>query len=461
MNRKKKNSAEEREIAMDLQAPTAVQQHTVVTKYVKEVPVSSIEAEEIEADDDDEDKTELVVETGAVLDQPSEIQAFIEAMGGSSDRWEMDVYRLPNYARDGRIDPQSRKRCGRFNFTQEYEVEVQRRWARQTTANDFLVIVKRNGRYVLNGTMPVFSCEPAQAEDRIAPPVQQPGQPMPQVIGIPYDDHGTQQVVDPMQQLKGLLQMQKMMREAMGPVEPSHAPLAQEKASPLDLEVILAKNDRFISAISNSAIGKIMGNAPEQKDEWADVAKDLIKSGQAPEIIRALVQSVFQGFGTLMPMKGENEKSKAVQNGNQDRGVSSATEQGQLEQGATASDQAITNSAAQNDHSAINAGEPIAAYQKMIADVLGFMEKNDPVDTAVSRVNAFLFIHPEFNETIDQTFGMDAPQLIATIGSLPGADHLPWLPHSLKWVEEFQSKFYSGEEDKNEQDTSGSNQEQQ
>lgn len=294
----------------DSSDPIATEQHTIRTTFVRQVPVNAISAAAAAAP-----APVAAVTAPAVAEDemPPHIAKFLQEMGDSDAGWQMVVYRLPTYAKDGRTDPQRRQLCGVMDFHQDYELEIQRRYAREHKSNHFVVVVKKRGVYVKGGTLPVFTCEPLPVAERIPMPGDSPTvppavaaappppvYPYPDNTILPMDPPQAPQAppIDPVKQMEQHIKLMRMMREAFGP------PVAPPAAAAADPETtflqILAKDTDIVGKLAKGTLGKLLGDAHE-RNEWAEVAMEAVKSGQAAAIIGSAVNALFAGFTNLMP----------------------------------------------------------------------------------------------------------------------------------------------------------------
>lgn len=293
----------------------ATQQHTIITKFKKAVPVAEngqILTDNDDIDDDDYDSEEEEIYAEATLhddddDTPEHIREFIRERGSGSDRWEMVVSRMVKYHIDGRTDSQRRTLLGRIPFTEDYELEIQQRWARANTINTFLVVIKKNGKYVRGGTLPVFHCEPyqpaegqtadsiSQAAPAAAPPVYVfPDTPAPAPAPAPAP-------ISNLKALREFVESQRLLAEAIpgfGVIRQQQNQPQQEEPEMLLLKT-LAKDDDAMARIRKSTIAKLLGEnagSGTDRDQWADVAMEVVKSGQAADIISKAIEAFFRGI---------------------------------------------------------------------------------------------------------------------------------------------------------------------
>lgn len=280
----------------------ATEQHRIVRTFVKHVPVEELTSEP-EPAPAEAPATAAEFEPDA---PPPHIARFLSEMGAASDRWQMVVYRLPEYHKDSRTDPARRKLCGMFDFTEDYEIEIQRRWARANTPNHFVVLVKKNGHYIKGGTLPVFSCEPAAVADRVntpgdALPASTPQEPIYIVNDAPAQP--AQPPINPIKQLKEYLSLQKEIREAFGLPNPANVTTAPAAAPDPEVALlqVLAKDGSLVDKLAKSTLGKLLGEGGAiERDPWAEVAMEAVKSGQGAQILSSAISALFAGFGGLV-----------------------------------------------------------------------------------------------------------------------------------------------------------------
>lgn len=294
----------------EIDEPIATEEHTIRTKFIRQVPVSAMNAMNATpaAAATAPPLPGLVAPPPAAIDEetPPHIAQFLREMGDSDQGWQMVVYSLPTFAIDGRTDPARRKLCGVMDFTRDYEIEIQRRYARENLPNDFLVVVKKRGVYVKGGTLPVFSCLPLPPSERIMMPGDLPTPTAPAAaapsMAYPYPiQEAPAPPIDPLKLVRDQITMMKLMREAFG------APAAEPPAPPPppDPETaflqVLAKDRDMMGKLTKRTLNNLLGDSVADRNEWAEVAMEAVKSGQAAQIIGSVVNSLFAGFAGLMP----------------------------------------------------------------------------------------------------------------------------------------------------------------
>lgn len=285
------------EESFELEEPIATRQHRVVTTYVEHLPINELTSAAAPAQSEASPAPAQPMADEETL--PPHIAQFLEEMGASPDRYQLVVFRLPEFIKNGRTDPGSRDLCGIVDFTLDYQLEVQQRWARPDTPNHFIAVLKQNGKYVKGGTLPKFSCEPALPMVlSVAPNAQMPAytyapEPPPSPPQPPFD---------PLKQMRAQLEMMKLLRETFGPQQPAAA--AADPA--LDAETtflkVLANDTDIVGKLAKGTLGKLLGDSvSSDRDPWAEVALEAIKSGQGAQIISSAITALFNGFNGMRP----------------------------------------------------------------------------------------------------------------------------------------------------------------
>lgn len=407
------------------EAPIATQKHRIITEFTKKVPVDPTTTNRQQQS---EQPQHIVVQTHASDEPEDEVQRFLDEVSRSTARWEMVVYRLPRYEIENRIDPLSRKRVGAMPFTWEYEAEIQKRWARPNESNHFLVVLRKDGLFVKNGTLPVYSCEPLPIEERIPSGADQPA--IPQQVVVPLsapltETQSSQPGLSLKDQLKDVVELMKLARQLNGDVSQQN-PTA---SPPLDPEIavlqLLAKDENVVNKLSKGLLGKIFGEKDEA-DPWADVAKEALKSGQAAELLRVGIESLFRGFSGLWP--GQSDPSQPAMHNPQS---------------------AMTPSEPQP--------QPLTPAEELLTYVLTECGRNSPREAVAENIFAFA---DRINATsplqsIDwyiQAFAeMPTDEALNFVSqTYPNAQQITSLPHAVEWTRELQEMlkgYFEGQED--------------
>lgn len=277
--------------------PIARQRHRIVTEYEEQVPADELGTRPqhiVVASEPATIETEL----------PPHIAAFLEMAGGSSDRWQLKVWRLPRYEIDARTNMQNRMFCGLLDLAPNYEEEIQRRWARAGSSNYFYAMVVKNGLFVKDGVLPVISCEPFPGSEAPAPAQPAaPGYPFPPPYIVETESTPAAPAPSMRQQFKEFFEMQKMFREALV----DQAPPRVQNNPPEDDETmllrVLAKETDIIKRVTKGALGQMLGeHSSEDSLPWqAQAILKAIESGQATSMLQGSINAIFQGLRSMAP----------------------------------------------------------------------------------------------------------------------------------------------------------------
>lgn len=414
----------------DDERPIATEKHRIVTEFVTQravddLPISGSTPKAI--------PQPVVVQPSVPYQPQDEVEAFLQEISVSTAGWELLIYRLPRFELNGKVDPQSRMRVGKLPFSWDYELDIQRRWARPGESNHFLVVAKKDGQHVKNGTLPVYSCEPLPLEERISSgidqlsPVQQPvAAPVATPFPTPIVEH--QPLPSPKEQLKEALELVKMVQSISGNSASNSAPAA---AAPLDPEVavlqLLAKDETVINKLSKGLIGKLFGEVKDEPDPWAEVAKEALRSGQAPELLRAGINALFQGFSGFFPQQNNAPAAAAQPPAQQPTPTTAPPEQLQE--------------------------PPLSREEELLSIVLEKCYRNVPPEAARDQIIKFA---DEVNENdpansvdwyIDAFAAMPTDAAIAFVNqAVPGSERVTTMPHAKAWTAELQELLKPNDE---------------
>lgn len=233
---------------------------------------------------------------------------------------------------------------------------------------------------------------------------------------------------------KEQLEMAKLMREAYGLLE---APTQQPMTDPeVTLLTFLARDDSVMDKVSKGLLGKIFGKAAEERDEWAGVAMEVVKSGQAAQIISSAINAFFAGFSNLIPKGAPNGQTQMP--GQQPAPAHST----QTPQQVAPGDLQQMSMAADGQHPTLEAANTDDPYIQMLTSVITMMSANSSVEMAISTVDGFVLRYPQYRDAIGDQFSADAESLLNAIATIPGCEQIPQLPHAKQWIERFQEKFF-------------------
>ena len=414
------------------EVPIATQKHRIVTEFTRELPVNAIATNSEQSKPQPQHIVPVAMQSSEPAD---EVQSFLDQVSKSTARWEMIVYRLPRYESDNRIDPMSRKRVGAMPFTWDYESEIQRRWARPNEANHFLIVMRKDGLFVSNGTLPVFSCEPLPVEERIPSGADQPPQ---QVVApvAPYPVQVIEQqpLPSPKEQLKEALELVKMVQGITG-TSANSAPAAAPMDPELAVLQVLAKDETFAAKLSKGLLGKFFGDVKDEPDPWAEVAKEAIRSGQAGELLKVGITTLFQSFSGIFGQPANNAPAAAAQPPAQQPQRTAPPPEQSSPQELTPAEHLLSFVLEQCHRNA-----PREAVADQIFTFADQVNETDPLNSVDWYIRAFALMPPD-----------DALAFVNQ--SVPGAERVTTQPHAKAWTTELQELLkqnYEGENDGNE-----------
>lgn len=254
---------------------------------------------------------------------------------------------------------------------------------------------------------------------------------------------------------KEQLEMAKLLREAYGltPDLPATAAVITDpKIAALQL---IAENPDVMEKIGSGIAKTVLGSKVEgDSDPWAEVAKEAIKSGQAAEIVSALVREFMAPFRNLWGNNnGQAQMAQAPLQNQQTEQAQVPLIQGQQEGadshqqnapggfGSTELPQGVQNQPQTR---------PEDPYTQMMTNIITTLAANGSVEDAVKRVNGFLLFNPAYAQVINDQFSPNSEQLLGAIATIPGCAQIAQAPHAKQWIEQFQSKFFvegEGEEE--------------
>ena len=262
------------------QPATAVQHHTVVTKYQTEVPLAQVngQAEELSA-----------LEEEAIAPSDS-IARMLAELGATENThsWTMVIERLPRYEKDRRRDVNTERiNCGTRPVTPDWEEDIRREFARPGKANHFRVAFKRDG--IIFAHLPyVLSLEPpapeviAEQETRIQNAMT-PSAALPGTVKPPS-------LKEQLSVLKELAEIRDLLSPVTEqPQPPPPQPLLTTESAVVHL---LTQSPDAMGQLTEKLFGRLIGgNASASADSepsLAMIAYEAVRQGTLPAIAREL-----------------------------------------------------------------------------------------------------------------------------------------------------------------------------
>lgn len=451
---KKAEPEPEAEAIMEAPSLAEVEESPQIKRTVRQVS-TWVETVPAIGDDSEEEEEAEGEGTPDFEDEEDPITAVLSDFGEGSDSagFVIRVYRLPNYRTDGKtaLRGTAREFCDDIPALPDYLKTIKENWG----AGSYQLELRNSRMHIVKRRTVTVAAE-------FAPPLMQPAR----VRAVPNGQSSHAQERGPVYieapppppppdfkaQLKETIATLKLLRE-LEPEAPAYEPTARPQEnppSPFSIENILMQNDKFVDTLSKGYLGKIFGKdgPAEDKDPWAEVAMETVKSGQAPQIIEALIGSLFKGLGGMIPsLSGGNNVSTQMVPTQVSQGEPSRVpnlQNGQI-QGATAGSPPVeTRPPTNGDTDTSRSPAPdVALYAEAITGILTQMRDNGDPAQAVKSAESFLFLHPEYTQTMESDFSQDPDTLLLLIGQIPGAADLASLPHARGWIERFQRKFFN------------------
>jgi hypothetical protein len=274
----------------------------------------------------------------------------------------------------------------------------------------------------------------------------------PQVIfQMPEGMNNAQQpvgVIDPMKQMRDLAKTYKELKSAF---EPEAANL-QQQAAPTDPKVaalqLIAENPDVMERIGKGIASTVLGHkGAGDSDPWADVAMEAVKSGQAVEIVRAAIDSIFSGINGLFP--------KGNQNGQAPMGAPRVAPMANQNNGrAQAPPQVLPDEERHGPQRLGNDPSPVtqaSTEDQALALVIEHCRRNAPVKVAFNRlINLADAIEEQapagsIYDYVELFGKMDTDAALTFVEGLPGGRQVVALPHCKEWTAELQRMIRESE----------------
>jgi len=336
---------------------------------------------------------------------------------------------------DEYMDVARRYGAGRYWFTLRMDNKIVRQWER--TVNQ--------------AVMPTGSViQHANPNDPTSPQV---------IVNIPEGAQQPVGVVDPWKQMRELAKTYKELKQTFEP-EGAQAPTPQRSEEEV-LTTAILKQPEVIENVVGSVM-KRFGAKGGDSDPWAEVAMEAVKNGQAAQIVREVVNGIFNGFQSFIPGRQQNGQTQVSapplqnQGGSGPNGVSSPQgfPQGQeslpqsVSPGLPASNMGGTEThthtptptpegQALND--ILNYVVSECAKQTEVRLVAGGIEQY--IDTAVSP-----FYQGSIWAKLDNIALMPTEAVIEFVKGFPGGEQIAALPHAKEWTAELQRLIKESQE---------------
>jgi hypothetical protein len=452
---RKKNSSIETLPPEDSPRPTRRQvvaaKHTVVYEApeVVEIPIE---------DDEEEERQGDAVEVEQAQRQPSfrmKIRDRFKQRGiGVDETLMLRIDRLPFFEQNGLAGVRSDKEfCGvlpcKENFFDgdEYLIEIQRRYGPgdyQLTVRHKNFIVSSWREHIGGFSLPavaVQSSEPGQPPQMIYPAPMGQSQAMP-----------AKTIKDEMREVGEII---KLIDNIRGPRE--DAPPAVRTEDEVLATAILKQPD-VLENVMGSMLKRYRGNGGGDDDPspWS-VAMELVKSGQAAQIVKTLIDSFFNGVNGMIPGRQQNGATPLAQAPHANMGDVQNPSPDNRQAGTLRQDQNI-QALAQGPPSAVETGAPANTGQQLtpaeqaLTTLISDCGKKIP--PRVSFTNLMTFADAVNDQApaysidgwIDYLASMPIDDAIEFVKTLPNGAEVAALPHAREWTEQIQTLIRESQE---------------
>lgn len=386
------------EEVVEAQSPPMVKEnHRVVRTWVEEKPISKFEEEDF-----DETEEETAEEVAPSPDDP--IAKVLNEIAGSRSNWSLQVARLPNYDRDNRTDPKSRRHCGVLSIPdadylreERFLEDLQHKFARGQNGNWFLMCVRRDNRNF--AYLSPVCVEPPLPEVMAAKAAEINGS-APINIYNPQTPQVDQfkQFINQAKQFKEVFELWPNSNPAQQAAPANNnEPLTDERA----LLHILNREGDIVESVASKLKGLMRNGSggSEEKGVW-DVVVAALTSPTLPQTIAMLAQQ----FRAAVP-----------------------PEQAQQPQQPPPMQQP----------------PDVLMVQRLSQILVETMKLNGDVAPVLRAIDGLVMYFPQHQFTVENLMNADTQQLLATLPQMyPPAAEVVGLPHAAEWIEKLKAEYF-------------------
>jgi hypothetical protein len=238
------------------------------------------------------------------------------------------------------------------------------------------------------------------------------------------------------------LKEMKMFRDAFG--EPEHA--AQTVATDPKIAALqmIAENPDVMAQIGKGIASTVLGKSAGDGDPWADVAMEAVKSGQAAQIVKTAIDSIFSGVNALFP-RGQNgqapmatPQAPPVQN-------PGSRLQGPLPgPGQRPPDNQVGQVPTTDNQGQAAPAVTMNEADALVISLIQACERKAPAADAVNIINVACYRTPELGESVDALINMSPESLLAMLSAYH-PDVAKW-EHAKEWLKQLTDALTAGEE---------------
>ena len=376
--------------------PTVIENHQVVRRWKEEKPLDEVEEDEFDDDEGNEGGDDVDI----AADDP--IAKVLSEIAGSRSTWSVSVSRLPNYDKDNRTDPKSRRFAGSLSIPdaeylkeERYLEDLQQKFARGQNGNWFLMCVRRDNRNF--AYLPPVCVEPPAPEMMAAKAIEN----TPINIFNPQQNPGD--MMDAM--LKQFEKFNKLQAAMLPPWMkdiqlPTAAPVSSTGNDQLTDEKallhILNREGDIVDAVVGKLKGLMKGNSAGEEKSWADVAVAALTSPTLPAVISQLVAQ-FRA-----PMANPVEAPQPHQ-----------------------------------------PPPDVAAYQIVIRRLIDSLKLNGEVESVIAAIDGFLNLFPQHQMSVEGLINLPPEQALQMLAQVePLAAEAVSLPHAVEWIQRLRDAYF-------------------
>ena len=443
-------------------------EHTI--KYSAPVPVTVEDEPPIDDDDDllfdGEDDQRQRRKQKTIKQERESIKKLLaknQITPASDLRLTIERYLHGDVSEDSGVQAE-KEYCTKYSCTQDHLInEDYIEVARKYGTGRYWFTLRHKSQIVSQWEKRISGVAPAQPIIQTIPNPDptQPAQIVYQMPSAPTTSAQPIGQIEPMKQLKELLQMQKLMREAVGGPD-VQAPAAREETV---TEQLLNHPKIFdtlvdtMATMAKKAAGVKHENNGDDSGGWVAVAMEIVKTNQVKDLAGVVQVAIQTALGGIIG--GNNGQAQMVSPqfsaDRQTTGQHSSPETGPQ---TLAGNQQISATSPAGLPSSNQPGQTDqASYQQTLAPedqalqlVIDHCKRRLPPRIAFGRLMAYADAINEqapqysIDDYIAIFAGMTTEDALAFVKTLPGGAEIEALPHAREWTKEFQGLVQEGME---------------
>ncbi len=390
--------------------PLATQTHQIITQYSVEKPVDEL------VNEDEGEALEVVEEAKPSPEET--IEKFVEAMRDKASRWDLVVYRFPNYDIDARTDARApgRERVGKIPFNPKtYEDEITTLFARTGQVNVFLPEVRRDGDYY--AWLPIYRTTPPPMSE--IPPsyltLQNGAAVTAPVPALPP--------VDPFEQMKKTLSLLADVRKLL-PEQEYQQVTAQPQINTTEQALlhIMNTNGEVVESITDKLKGLMRSKDSGREIGIMDLILEAIKSDTFPKMIT-------EAKKLLLEVRQVNEQQATPTPSNTPLASTPAP--------SIASTSEVAQPMPQTNQTNDILTPPPEI--QLLNFAIESCARQAPIQETADRIDSYASLNPSVDVYLNLFVGLTPDQALQWLSqSIPQAIQVTQMPHARQWVEDLQ-----------------------